>query len=272
MSSKSERERRRAERIASEKAEAESARRRLMVGYAAAGALTLAVVVGIVVVIGSGGSSENQVNGQDIPATAHIQVRSGFLHNTQPDGREGTAPPALQQGDLKTAAKAANCELRRDLPDEGNTHITKESQIPDYGTNPPTSGNHNPEQLADGAYAVMPQPWYFVHSLEHGRIEIQYSPISGVRPTGAQGCVRRESRRDADVPEHRDALRGRRNGLDAVARLQAVRGARDSGRDPRLPRHLSRPGPRAAADHGPRLSRGAPPARAGRRDDRPAPG
>ena len=147
-----------------------------MVGYAAAGALTLAVVVGIVVVIGSGGSSENQVNGQDIPATAHIQVRSGFLHNTQPDGREGTAPPALQQGDLKTAAKAANCELRQDLPDEGNTHITKESQIPDYGTNPPTSGNHNPEQLADGAYAVMPQPWYFVHSLEHGRIEIQYSP------------------------------------------------------------------------------------------------
>ena len=176
MSSKSERERRRAERLAAEKAEAESARRRLMVGYAAAGALTLAVVVGIVVVIGSGGSSENQVNGQDIPAAAHIQVRSGFLHNTQPDGREGTPPPALQQGDLKTAAKAANCELRQDLPDEGNTHITKESQIPDYGTNPPTSGNHNPEQLADGAYAVMPQPWYFVHSLEHGRIEIQYSP------------------------------------------------------------------------------------------------
>ena len=22
----------------------------------------------------------------------------------------------------------------------------------------------------------MPEPWYFVHSLEHGRIEIQYSP------------------------------------------------------------------------------------------------
>ena len=85
-------------------------------------------------------------------------------------------PPPLQQGDLQAAAKAADCELRLNLPDEGNTHITKESQIPDYGTNPPTSGNHNPEQLADGAYAVMPQPWYFVHSLEHGRIEIQYSP------------------------------------------------------------------------------------------------
>jgi len=176
MSSKSERERRRAERLAAEKAEAESARRRLMVGYVLAGAMTLAVVIGIVVVIGSGGSSENQVNGEEIPAAAHIQVRSGFLHNTQPDGREGTPPPPLQQGDLQAAAKAANCELRLNLPDEGNTHITKESQIPDYGTNPPTSGNHNPEQLADGAYAVMPQPWYFVHSLEHGRIEIQYSP------------------------------------------------------------------------------------------------
>ena len=70
MSSKSERERRRAERLAAEKAEAESARRRLMFGYAAAGVLTLAVVIGIVIVIGSGGSSENQVNGQDIPGVA----------------------------------------------------------------------------------------------------------------------------------------------------------------------------------------------------------
>jgi hypothetical protein len=30
--------------------------------------------------------------------------------------------------------------------------------------------------MADGAYQKMPQNWYFVHSLEHGRIEIQYSP------------------------------------------------------------------------------------------------
>jgi hypothetical protein len=31
-------------------------------------------------------------------------------------------------------------------------------------------------QQADGAYLQMPNPLFFVHSLEHGRIEIQYAP------------------------------------------------------------------------------------------------
>jgi hypothetical protein len=176
MSSKSEREKRRAERVAAEQAAASAERRRLMIGYVVAGVLALAVVVGLVIVISSGGDDTAQVNGQDIPDAAHIQVNSGFLHDTKPDGRVGTPPPQLQQGDLQAAAKAAGCELKLDLPDEGNTHISKESEIPDYKTNPPTSGNHNPQQLADGAYAVMPEPWFFVHSMEHGRIEIQYSP------------------------------------------------------------------------------------------------
>ena len=176
MSAKSERERRREQRLAAEKAAAASDRRRLILGYVVAGALTLAVVVGLVIVFTSGGDSTNQVGGEEIPEAAHIQVNSGFLHETTPDGREGTPPPPLQQGDLQAAAREAGCKLDLDLEDEGSTHITKESEIPDYGTNPPTSGNHNPQQLADGAYSVMPEPWYFVHSLEHGRIEIQYSP------------------------------------------------------------------------------------------------
>ena len=176
MSAKSERDRRREQRLAAEKAAAASDRRRLILGYVVAGALTLAVVVGLVIVFTSGGDSTNQVGGEEIPEAAHIQVNSGFLHETTPDGREGTPPPPLHQGDLQAAAREAGCKLDLDLEDEGSTHITKESEIPDYGTNPPTSGNHNPQQLADGAYSVMPEPWYFVHSLEHGRIEIQYSP------------------------------------------------------------------------------------------------
>jgi hypothetical protein len=175
MSAKSERERRRAERLAAERQELANARRRLVFGYVVAGALTLAVLVGIVLAIGGGGS-DDQVGGEDLPAAAHIELQSGFLHGYQPDGREGTPPPAIQQGDLQKAADEAGCDLQLDLTDEGNTHITKESEVPDYKTNPPTSGNHNPEQLADGAYAEYPEPWYTVHSLEHGRIEIQYSP------------------------------------------------------------------------------------------------
>ncbi|MQA75049.1 MAG: DUF3105 domain-containing protein [Solirubrobacterales bacterium] len=177
MASKEERERRRQERIAAEKREASAERRRLMIGYVVAGGLGLAVIVGLVIVLGgSGGDETEQVGGEDIPDAAHIQVQSGFVHDTKPDGREGTPPPPIEQGDLKAAASEAGCELKLDLPDEGNTHITKENQVPDYKTNPPTSGDHNPQQLADGAYSEMPEPWYFVHSMEHGRIEIQYSP------------------------------------------------------------------------------------------------
>jgi hypothetical protein len=176
MSSKSERERRRAERLAAEQAAASSDRRRLLIGYVVAGVLALAVIVGLVIVLGSGGNDTAQVNGENIPDAAHIQVNSGFVHDVTPDGRVGTPPPALKQGNLQTAAKDAGCDLKLDLPDEGNTHITKESDIPDYGTNPPTSGDHNPQQLADGAYSEMPEEWWFVHSMEHGRVEIQYSP------------------------------------------------------------------------------------------------
>jgi hypothetical protein len=175
MSAKSERERRREERLAAERAELANARRRLVFGYVVAGALTLAVIVGIVVALGGSGGGD-QVGGEDIPENAHVQIQSGYLHGYQLDDRAGTPPPALAQGDLETAAREAGCELKLDLPEEGNTHITKQSEIPDYKSNPPTSGNHNPEQLADGAYAEYPAPWYTVHSLEHGRIAIQYSP------------------------------------------------------------------------------------------------
>ncbi len=45
-----------------------------------------------------------------------------------------------------------------------------------YKTNPPTSGDHFAEQQADGAYIEKPNEMYTTHSLEHGRIDIQYSP------------------------------------------------------------------------------------------------
>jgi hypothetical protein len=172
---KEERERRRAERLAAEQREAQSARRRLIFGYVAAGVLTLAVVVGIVVALAGGGDGETQVGGEDIPDEAHIDLQSGGkVLDVQPDGRTGTPPPPVQQADLELAARDAGCELRLDLPDEGNTHV--EAGSVDYETNPPTSGDHNAEWQADGAYAEMPDPVNFVHSMEHGRIEIQYSP------------------------------------------------------------------------------------------------
>jgi Protein of unknown function (DUF3105) len=176
--SKEERERRRAERLAAEQAEAASARRRLMFGYVAAGVLTLAVVVGIVVAIAGGGGGEATVDGEEIPDEAHVELASGSVNGVQPDGRTGTPPPAVQQADLETAAREAGCEVRLDLPDEGSTHFEQPADAPDYGTEPPTSGDHivPPRQQADGAYAEPVGAPFVVHALEHGRIAIQYSP------------------------------------------------------------------------------------------------
>jgi hypothetical protein len=179
VSSKQERERRRLERLEAEKREAAAERRRLILGYAVAGVLTLAVVVGIVIVIaGSGDGDEVTVDGEELPEAAHIEVQSGSVNGFAPDGREGTPPPAVQQGDLEIAAREAGCELDLDLPDEGNTHLRPNQDPPNYETDPPTSGNHivPPRQQADGAYSEYPDPVFTVHSLEHGRIALQYSP------------------------------------------------------------------------------------------------
>jgi Protein of unknown function (DUF3105) len=172
------RERRRAERLAAERAQASAERRRLIMGYIVAGVLGAAVLAGIVIAVASGGGGSDDptagsIDPGDFP-NAHIEGRSGFIHGVQPDDREGTTPPELQQGDLETAARQANCELQLDLEDEGNTHVRDDTVK--YKTDPPTSGNHNPQQQADGAYEEMPAEVNTVHSLEHGRILIQYSP------------------------------------------------------------------------------------------------
>jgi hypothetical protein len=172
---KEDRDRRRAERLAAERSQASAERRRLIIGYVVAGVLGTAVLAGIVIAIAGSGGDDTAPGGDpgDLPEAAHIEVQSGFLHDVEPEEREGTAPPELQQGDLETAAKDAGCELQLNLPDEGATHVKDETV--NYKTNPPTSGDHNLDQQADGAYAEMPNPIHFVHSLEHGRIEIQYS-------------------------------------------------------------------------------------------------
>jgi hypothetical protein len=159
-----------------EQAAQRETRRRLIFGYVVAGLLALALVAALVVVIAGGGGGAT--NAREFPPSAHIEPQSGSANGVAPDDRVGTRPPPIQQGDLQLAAQAAGCDLRLNLPDEGHSHLQPSEPVPHYGTNPPTSGDHivPPLQQADGAYAEFPQPVRFVHSLEHGRVEIQYSP------------------------------------------------------------------------------------------------
>jgi len=96
----------------------------------------------------------------------------------EPDERSGPAPAAVKVANLKQAAKQAGCVLKLKLKDEGHEHIPATAPTPEYGTSPPTSGAHAepPYQEADGAYSEMPGEIFIVHSLEHGRLQIQYAP------------------------------------------------------------------------------------------------
>jgi hypothetical protein len=177
-SRKDEKERLRAERLAAEQQEAADARRRLVAGYALAGLLGLAVLVGLVVVIaGSGGGGSGSGGTKNACPQAHIvggpSLAGASTNGVPVDCRKGTKPPPVKYADLNKAAKVAHCDLQLNLPDEGNTHVTHEVH---YGTNPPTSGDHNPIPQADGAYSAYPDDEHTTHTLEHGRVEIQYSP------------------------------------------------------------------------------------------------
>jgi hypothetical protein len=166
-----ERERLRQARQESEHKQVGSERRRLMVGYGVAGVIGLAVLVGIVAVIISAAGTNDS-------GEAHINQRTGSTNGVQPDKRAGTEVPAAKVTDLEKAAKMADCDLRLKLKDEGHNHLPVTASGPGYGTNPPTSGSHaeSPYQQADGGYGEMPKEIAVVHSLEHGRLAIQYSP------------------------------------------------------------------------------------------------
>jgi hypothetical protein len=132
-------ERRRQERIEQERAEAAAARRTRLVQIVAGLVVAAAIVIVVVVSSSGGGSSGHDAN-------------------------------------LSSAAKAAGCVLTNPRI-EGHAHVLHKVK---YKANPPTSGDHAPpgEQASDGDYSgiATPPPERYVHSLEHGRIIIQYRP------------------------------------------------------------------------------------------------
>ncbi|UJA18776.1 DUF3105 domain-containing protein [Thermoleophilia bacterium SCSIO 60948] len=243
MASKSEqRERLRQERLAAERRAAAGGRGRMIVGYLVAGVISVAVLIGLVIVLTSGDpATDEQGNRVDAPELAFISQESGFDHGYEGDGREGTPPGDLEQGDLETAADEAGCELELDLKDEGNTHLSPGQDPPDYATVPANSGNHNPEQQADGAYLDEVEPQYYVHSMEHGRITIEYSPelteedqlaIKGVFEEDSSGIVMFPN---SDLDPGAVAMSGWTNlmqcpSFEGQATIDAVRDFRDEYR------------------------------------------
>ena len=149
-------------------------RNRLILAYAIASTVVLAVAV-LVFVLAAGEDASGGIGEGD----AHINLNAaiGSTNGVEPDDRAGTPPSPARTADLAAAARRAGCVLRLELKDEGHDHIPVGTPQR-YGTNPPTSGDHveAPYQQADGAYVETPAEIGVVHTLEHGRLAVQYAP------------------------------------------------------------------------------------------------
>jgi hypothetical protein len=156
-----EKQRRREERLAREQAEKARAARRQRLQIVLGGLVAVAAVAVVVLLVSGtigGGGDDGQAA-------------------TSPEPASNVTIPEQQIGDLQEAAKAAGCKLSN--PEiEGGTHEERDFTQDDYKTNPPTSGNHFPEWADDGVYPADSTPplGMLVHTLEHGRIDVQYKP------------------------------------------------------------------------------------------------
>jgi hypothetical protein len=126
----------------------------------------VAVLIGagaaVAAIVGSGGDDSD---GGD-PA---VEVSPDETVATSPLERQ-VAPPSEIPPPGQPDLEAAGCE--RDSPrDEGAQHTVENVS---YKTNPPTSGDHHPIPAEDGVYIESPRVEQLVHSLEHGRIIIQF--------------------------------------------------------------------------------------------------
>lgn len=160
-SRKEQKEQLREERLAKQQAAEAAEKRKKLVGFGVAGALVVAIIVVLVVVVagGGGGGGGNAGSGKG----------TQISYPSSPK-----APPQGSVADLPAAAKAAKCNLLNP-PDEGNNHVDTPVS---YKANPPTSGNHNINPADDGLYKTAPQVERSLHTLEHGRIEIQFAPTA----------------------------------------------------------------------------------------------
>lgn len=156
-----EKEQRRLERLQQEEAERRAAARGSRLRAIIGGLLALAVIAGVVFAATSlGGDDEKEA-----------------ANGGRPPSGENVTLPEPQITDVEEAAEAAGCKLEHPKY-EGAGHEEKAFTAADYKTNPPTSGAHFPTWYDDGIYepGQVDNLGMLVHTLEHGRVNVQYKP------------------------------------------------------------------------------------------------
>lgn len=140
-----EKERRKRERLEREAAAAAAAKRKRLLQIIGGVVVAAAIVVGVVLAAAGGGDDAGRPS----------------------------------EDELKSAATAAGCDYRAFAEEVSNPHLASDTETFDeYESNPPTSGMHRPTPAQDGLYPPGSEPdvenW--VHTLEHGRVLLQYRP------------------------------------------------------------------------------------------------
>jgi hypothetical protein len=160
-SRKEEKERLRREREERQQAEASKVANKRRLQLVAGGVLGIVAIAAVIAaIVASGGNDDKSASADATYGKAAI--------------------PARQTTDFNAALKASGCFYKK-YPSEGRTHLPSDTATNNtYKTNPPTSGNHRPTPAADGVYAPAntPAKEAYVHTLEHGRIELQYAPTA----------------------------------------------------------------------------------------------
>ncbi len=156
-----EKEQRRLEREAAEAAERKANARKARLRAVLGGLLGLVVIAAAVFAITQAGGDdpETEAGRKSVGAAAKVKLPDPKITN------------------VEEAAKAAGCKLEHPKY-EGAGHEERKFTPQDYKTNPPTSGAHFPTWYDDGIYepGSVPDLGQLVHTLEHGRINVQYKP------------------------------------------------------------------------------------------------
>jgi hypothetical protein len=160
-----EKEARRQERLAKENADKRSHARKKRVQMVLGGLLTLALIAGVAVfALGllDSGDDEKEAGG-DGPRLAQKN--------------DAVKLPGQVTTNLEEAVEKSGCKLEHPKY-EGAGHEERPFTTADYKTNPPTSGTHFPTWYDDGIYSSgdTPELGQLVHTLEHGRVNVQYKP------------------------------------------------------------------------------------------------
>lgn len=195
-SRREEKEQRRAERVAAEEEAARAKARKRRLGMVAGAVLGVAALAAVVFAL------MGSIGGGDDPEGPE----------TTSTGTKAPVPPQ-RTTDLNTALKAAGCQVRTFTPGPNDRqHV--EGKVK-YEHNPPVFGPHDIVPASDGNYVGQgtPRTEKLVHSLEHGRILIQYKPGLDRRRVAQLETLLQERPKRGVIPGYNTLLIENRTGM-----------------------------------------------------------